>query len=220
MKKRMLTLSLLFALSCGVILGGCGKRSDEVNTFSGLSAETEVEVTSTADAAATLDSTWYDYDGNYLTGFTVTIKSGSDVIISLEVDENGQLPEFSVPTNVDLTATIVNAAGAELASSKLRFSVSAEYTQMLIMPIEDGLTEVRLPSGETSINISLFANKNGEVACSSSSRNRSTASASSTDENAEGSEDTSAEEETSAESEESSEAEGSEGDTSDSESAE
>ncbi len=179
MKRRILTIAMIFAMAGTLLLGGCGKRSSEIQGGSGLS--TEVEATSTADGAATLNSTWYDYDGNYLTGFTVTIKSGSEVIFNQEVNENGQIPEFSVPTNTEVNVLITNASGAELASSKLKFSVSVDYPQMVIIPPENGVAEIQLPSGATAINVSLFVNKDGEVAFSSSSRNRGSASSSSTE---------------------------------------
>lgn len=138
------------------------------NTTNGSSGSNSGNSDTKSDAAAantqlSITSRWYNSDEAVLANATVIVSSGDKQLYSAVTDASGNLAAFTVPVSTELTFTIKDASGKQLASSRITYRSSSSYSQLLIHPISSGNQTVDVPSADSAVVSAMFINKNQQV---------------------------------------------------------
>lgn len=181
-KKSFVLLSVCTAC-IALAISGCGSSGNSGSSTSSsaaLSAESENTAASTeengpnASKTITVTSRWYNANQEKLTGASVKVtNSDGESVFTGKTGTDGSLDAFTVPTGTDLTFTITDADGKQLAESKIRYVSSSEYTQILINPVKSGRQTIHLPSDDTNVTAAMFIDNSQCVESTSVTLNRS-----------------------------------------------
>jgi hypothetical protein len=134
------------------------------NTSAGSSGSDSAKSdTAAANTQLSVTSRWYNSDEAVLANATVIVSSGDTQLYSAVTDASGNLAAFTVPVNTELTFTVKDSSGKQLASSRMTYRSDSSYTQLLIHPISSGNQTVDVPSADTAVVSAMFINKNQQV---------------------------------------------------------
>lgn len=160
-KKKYLMLIAAITVSSAFLLNGCGFELPLSSGNTAISAETE----NLTDGSIQAYSRWYNSDNEKLSGATVSIYDGSELIVEATTDADGNLEACTLPGNTELKCVVTDASGNELANSKFIYKISPDYPSLTIYTARDDsdVQEINIPADRTVLSMAMYVTEDSAV---------------------------------------------------------
>ena len=161
-KKTYATLIAALTISGAFLLNGCSFDLPNQSTQASAGAELSAEKETLTDGQLQLYTRWYGTDGQKLAGATVTLYDGNEQLFEGTTDENGNLEMCTIPGNTELSCTVTDASGDEIAKSDILYKISDSYDNVTIYTThgESGTQKVEVPSNKTTLSAAIYVTDN------------------------------------------------------------